>query len=276
MSGKTKIEWADRTWSPLIGCQKVSEGCKNCYAERVACSMVRIGMSKSYWSDYIYCIAPDKNGKPERWNGESVFRRTELTKPRNWKTPSLVFVCSMSDLFFEKHDFEHIKEVFDIMRKCTDHKFLILTKRPERLLQFAQYSIEKYGMNLLDGTNLWYGVTAENQEMADKRIPILLKAPVNHFFVSVEPMLSEVDLTSYLFGMNSLQWVICGAESGPNEVRRSMKVSWARLLKDQCLLAGVPFFFKQAYVDGVRTHMPQLDGKIWDQKPHELCLHQPK
>jgi protein gp37 len=224
---KSKIEWTDRTWNPVTGCTKVSQGCKNCYAERMY----------------------------ERFHGHGSFKNVithpeRLDMPLKWKKPSMVFVNSMSDLFHEDVPFEFIDMCFIVMAEATDHTFQILTKRPERLLEYAQDSICE---DLWPLKNVWLGVSVEDQKTADERIPLLIQVPAAVRFLSCEPLLAPIDiLTPNLlwhrlsgggYKRQTIDWVICGGESGPGS--RPMHPDWARSLRDQCEAAGVPFFFKQ-------------------------------
>ena len=349
----TKIQWATKVWNPVTGCTKVSEGCRNCYAERMA---NRLRGRCGYPADdpFQVTLHPEK-----------------LNEPLKWRKPSRIFVCSMGDLFHPDIPDEYISKVWDAMWAAQQHIFLILTKRPERMLAFirenayakhfgwednervpfkpgdlihiddlwmrdmcgwtasgkcdcnggyicdypadehsgqcehgnrfclsrecpiacdnppkevlkendleGQYEIDKEGYSIdcewmqlhtrpkdAYADNVWLGVTAENQEMADLRIPILLQIPAAVRFVSVEPLLGPVDLRHIqtseveidsltgdhgvvrpLAGRsdNKLSWVIVGGESGPNA--RPMHPDWVRSLREQCQAAGVPYFFKQ-------------------------------
>lgn len=260
--GKSKIEWTDKTWNPITGCTKVSLGCANCYAER---------LTKRFY--------PDRNFN------EIITKPEKLTEPLRWKNPSKIFVCSMSDLFHENVPIGFIVDIFKIIQYAPWHTFIILTKRPERALKILNH----FSADIFK--NIWIGVTAENQEQAEKRIPILLQMPAAVRFVSVEPMLGPVDLMSIQFDKNTtmnvlegcginqkspcqsipnahcnrLDWVICGCESGPSA--RAMSPYWARDLRDQCQAADVPFFLKQMNIDGKMVKMPELDGKVWDEYP---------
>jgi protein gp37 len=218
-----------------------------------------------------------------------------------WKKPQRVFVCSMGDLFHEDVDFIYIARIFGKMRSAKKHIFLVLTKRPHIMADFISWFQLHWLGSFADAypkesPNVWLGVTAENQEKADERIPILLDTPAAVRFVSVEPMLSEVNLTRIggdRFGWGRIdalaglrfvraepleygcEWemepcaklnlVICGGETGPGA--RPIHLDWARSLKDQCQAAGVPFFLKQIHVDGKLIKMPELDGRVWDEYP---------
>lgn len=286
----TKIEWADKTWNPIIGCSKISAGCDNCYAERMACRLSHMGIR-----DYQDVTAP--GGNPGRmstnwfkhWNGKTVLREDELYKPLKWKKPKRIFVCSMGDLFHDSINTIDILDVFSVMTKAKHHTFILLTKRPKNALQFC-YDIGIMPSGLPSPAcptpsgevwpeNVWLGVTAENQEQADLRIPTLLKTPASVRFVSVEPMLSAVSLKKYFGPQNEGQWlnvveckhnpkkygvnwVICGGETGPGA--RQMSTEWAIDLKDRCVENGVPFFFKKY---GQQNKSRILDGQTWEQFP---------
>ncbi|MEN6414356.1 MAG: phage Gp37/Gp68 family protein [Veillonellales bacterium] len=250
--GKSKIEWCDRTWSPVTGCTKVSPGCQNCYAER---------MSKRFG---------EKWGLPKDDPFKVTVHHDRLDQPLHWTKPSKIFVCSMADLFHDDVSFNFIHEIWDIMKACPQHTFLILTKRPKKMKETLEriYSLERLGWAKGFWNHVWLGVTAENQEQADKRIPILLQIPAAKRFVSVEPMLGTVNLNRYimpsqkakgtlfnapielsgkdladLVGFHSLDWIICGGESGPGA--RPVHPDWVRSLRDQCKMSGTAFLFKQ-------------------------------
>ena len=251
----TKIEWTDETWSPITGCTKISAGCANCYAER---------MARRLAGRYGYPKAPhhfDVTLRPER-----------LEQPLRWRKPRMIFVCSMSDLFHEDVPFEFVDLVFLTMTACNGlHIFQVLTKRPGRMLEYFNskqyYSSPQYHAYSLP--NVWLGVTAENQAAADERIPLLLQTLAAVRFVSCEPLLGAINLNlssmssdgykmlSHWYGpdgfdktgsqpereQQKLDWVIVGGESGPGA--RPMHPHWARSLRDQAQAAGVPYFFKQ-------------------------------
>lgn len=304
----TKIQWTNKTWNPIVGCSKISPGCRECYAEKMAKRLCAMGQGP-----YFPVVSP--NG----WTGETNFIESALKNPFRWKKPSMVFVCSMSDLFHENNAIDDIAAVFATMYLNPRHTFQILTKRPEiaksvlnderfwgyyhaecnRLhskyigpmgqeLYFYSEVREEWPLN-----NVWFGVTAENQKMANERIPILLQIPATKRFVSIEPMLEPIDMNididpsrwsgytkrNLLSGFLSndtresicanpvghLDWIICGSESGPK--RRDFYFNWAVSLRDQCVAAGVPFFFKQMYHSGKKISMPTIDGVTWSQIP---------
>ncbi len=226
---KTKIEWADRVWNPVVGCTPASEGCAHCYAKRI---YDRFYQDKPFSKIQLH---------PER-----------VLTPFQWRKPSRIFVNSMSDLFHPDVPFKFIDDIFGVMTGATRHTFMVLTKRPDRMLEFAN----QYYLPGAKVTNIWMGVTVENQRTADERIPLLLQTPAAVRFISVEPMLGPVDLTGINGALSSwwkngeidcvdkgsIGWVICGGETGPGA--RPMHPDWVRALRDQCQDAGVPFFFK--------------------------------
>lgn len=253
----SKIPWTELTWNPIIGCSKVSAGCANCYAEKMARRLAAMGMEG-------YCYATTEDGK---WSGKCTPRWSALEKPLRWKKPRMIFVCSMGDLFHESVPFEWIDEVFKVMVKCKHHTFQVLTKRPERMKEYfthLKYFLQIVGTSKLPAANVWLGVTAENQAMADERIPILLEIPAAKRFVSVEPMLEDMYIGRYLltdrekashdtqiiepaggFNDKKLDWVIVGAESGAN--RRECKPEWAERIVGDCAYGNVPCFVKQLH-----------------------------
>lgn len=237
----TNIEWTatknpDGTiskgyvWNPVTGCSKVSAGCKNCYAEAIA---------NRFWG--------------ERKFTDVQIHPNKLSEPFKKKKRGIVFVNSMSDLFHPAVPDEFIIRLWLSMACAPWHTFIILTKRPQRMFQFFKEAKQTL-------PNVWLGVSVENQDAINGRIPFLLKTPAAKRIVSVEPMLSFVDFFS--FDLKMLDWIICGGESGPGARPHPALVD-VRHLKDQCVRAGVPFFLKQMW--GEKT--PQLDGQIWDQKP---------
>jgi protein gp37 len=283
----SKIEWlrgADgspgKTWNPITGCTKVSAGCANCYAERQAKRFPRSGkIFGSFGSEATVSGAI---------GFDTVLTHPDrLDDPLRWRKPRRVFVCSMGDLFHEDVPYSFYSAVRMTMLRCPQHTFIILTKRPERMLHI-------YGA---DGPlpNVWIGVSVENQAAADERIPLLLQTDAAVRFVSVEPMLGDVRLwgitdgswydregaTRYdaltgsawyggtgdhgLGGGPKLDWVICGSESGPR--RRECDIDWVRNLRDQAIASNTPFFLKQLHIGGERIRVPELDGRQWTEFP---------
>ena len=213
----TNIPWCEQVWNPIVGCSKISTGCKNCYAERIA--------QKLKWTMFQqYENVVDENG----WTGELSFSESKLEQPLFLRKPRVIFVNSMGDLFHENMKQEWLDRIFGVMVARPQHTFIALTKRPER--------IKHNGVSL---PNLFMGVSAENQQTADERIPHLLNVPAQKRILSAEPMLEEINITEYL---HFLDWVICGPESG--HFRRPFNIKWAQRLYEQCKEKNVPFFFK--------------------------------
>lgn len=245
MGSTTKIEWADATWGPVTGCTKVSAGCDNCYAETFA----------ERW-----------RGTPGHYfeNGFDVqLRRDKLYLPMRWKKPRRIFVNSMSDLFHDAVPDDYIAQVFTVMALARQHTFQVLTKRHARmrsLLNKPEFiwpnvwgpiapDLPDLPYRTWPLPNVWLGVSAENQQWADIRIPALLDTPAAVRFVSAEPLLGPIDLhidpieASSPFWGSQLDWVITGGESGPGA--RPAHPDWFRAIRDQCQAAGVAFLFKQ-------------------------------
>ncbi|MCP4661021.1 MAG: phage Gp37/Gp68 family protein [bacterium] len=275
----SSIEWTDATWNPVTGCTKVSPGCKNCYAERMAKRLKAMGQERY------------RNGFEVRGHVSA------LEEPLRWRKPRMVFVCSMGDLFHDDVPLEFIERVWGVMARASQHTFQVLTKRPQRMHEYLAATHDRlHGINDAAGTaifptqqhgmvpgpgwplpNVWLGTSIENQETADERIPLLLDTPAVVRFVSAEPLLGSLDLSRDLeleiqaFGGNGLKcfpridWVICGGESGPGA--RPMDPDWARSLRDQCLAAEVPFLFKQWGGTNKKRAGRALDGCTWDGMP---------
>jgi protein gp37 len=228
----TSIEWTDRVWNPTTGCDRVSPGCDHCYAMTMAKRLKGMGSAKY-----------QKDGDPKTSGpgfGVSM-HQTSLTDPLKWRKPQRIFVNSMSDLFHEEVADVFIGLVWQVMADCPQHTFQILTKRHARMRAFLS--------RFEPLPNVWLGVSAENQQWADIRIPALLDTPAAVRFVSAEPLLGRINLhtdpieAGAPFWGSRLDWVIVGGESGRNA--RPMHPDWARGLRDQCQDAGVAFLFKQ-------------------------------
>jgi protein gp37 len=196
-------------------------------------------------------------GYPEAPNHFDVTLRPDrLDEPLHWRKSRRVFVVSMGDLFHSDVPYSYINQVFEVMEQAPQHTFQVLTKRPRRMLEYLHWWQEMEGC-AFDMPNVWLGVTAENQEMADKRVPALLNCPAAVRFVSCEPLLGEIDLRRWLVSLfnpsaTRLDWVIVGGESGHGA--RPMHPDWARSLRDQCQDAGVAFFFKQIGTAWAKLH----------------------
>lgn len=296
MADKSAIEWTDATWNPVVGCSIVSPGCTNCYAMKMAARIQKMnrtgGSNSNYVNHYDGTTQPSKAGAV--WTGKVALAPDKLfLKPLGWKSPRRIFVNSMGDLFHESIPDEWIDRVFAVMALCPQHTFQVLTKRAERMRKYLATSFDDGAafdrvvmqmMALVDAgypavcdtcvrhgipwtkptsahdwwplRNVWLGVSCERQQEADERIPLLLQTPAAVRFISAEPLLGPIDLTSINHrgvvgghsalhdrGLGSLDWVIVGGESGPRA--RLMEIEWARSLRDQCASSDVPFFFKQ-------------------------------
>lgn len=239
MSDHSAIEWTDATWNPVRGCSKVSAGCKNCYAEIFA-ERWRGIPNHPYEQGFDLRLVPEKIGEP-------------LT----WKRPRRVFVNSMSDLFQEGIPIKFIKEVFRTMRTADWHTFQILTKRPERM----QEVISKHLKWVADARHIWLGVSVENRKQGVPRIKALRNTPASVRFLSIEPLLEDLGTID----LKGIHWVIVGGESGPHS--RPMEEKWVLSIRDQCISAKVPFFFKQW--GGTRKHLTGrlLRGRTHDEYP---------
>lgn len=217
------IGWCDITINPVVGCSHCNPGCKNCYAERFAARLAKNPVTAKKYAGVV-----DENGK---WTGSVRYHFFWYEKLP--KTPKKIFLNSMSDIFHPAVTEDVFYEIIDlIMSVGSQHIFFALTKRPERIKKVLAHQVLP--------PNLWLGTTVCNQDEADVKIPLLLQIQEVKNFVCIEPMLGPVDLTRY----NPLpNWVICGGETGPGA--RPMHSAWARSLRDQCLAAGIPFFFKK-------------------------------
>ena len=235
MASKSAIEWTESTWNPMTGCTKVSQGCKNCYAERMAKRLQAMGQTK-YRNGFKLTLHPHM-----------------LDMPLTWKKPQMIFVNSMGDLFHEKVTETFIKDIFTVMRKAYWHIFQVLTKRSARLVELAP--------KLDWPENVWMGVSVENAACS-YCINDLQQVPSKVRFLSMEPLLAPVldmDLTG-------IDWVIVGGESGPGS--RPMAKTWVRDIRKQCRTADVPFFFKQWGGVNKKKAGRILDGRIYDEMPN--------
>jgi protein gp37 len=244
----SNIEWTDTVWNPVTGCAKVSEGCRNCYAFELH------DRRHKAWKDGNWPNAPKQYHLPFK---EVQLFSDRLDMPLKWKKPRRVFVNSMSDLFHHDVPDEFIERIFDVMWKNPQHIFQILTKRPERI---AKLWPSLRGVWHLWPQNVWIGTSVESQQVIE-RIDYLMEVPAKVKFLSCEPLLGPLDdLRDYLRIENALQWIIVGGESGSNA--RPMHPDWARSIRDQCLAAGVPFFFKQIG-EWARCNDLGIKGKQW-------------
>ena len=235
MGDNSSIEWTDATWNPVTGCSKVSPGCKHCYAERLAARLQAMG-------------------NPRYTNGfEVTLHQDQLTLPLRWKQPRKIFVNSMSDLFHEEVPDDFIVQVYEVMREANWHLFQILTKRAERLAELVP--------RLRWSDNVWQGVSVENADYT-WRVKHLLQAPAIVRFLSVEPLLGPIPNLP----LKGISWVIVGGESGPNY--RPVQASWVRGIRDQCMHAKVPFFFKQWGGITPKAGGRRLDRRVWSEMPN--------
>lgn len=224
----TNIKWCTETWNPVVGCWPVSPGCKNCYAARMATRLVGIG-GAGYAADGEQG-AVAKGGK---WTGVVRCLPDKLDQPRRWRKPKRIFVCSMSDLFHEDVPNDFLDRIFDVMEDCERHTFQVLTKRPKRLHSWLA------GSDV--GKNIWLGTSVEDRRRLEERVPPLAGTRAAVCWLSVEPLLGPLGLIpADLYGID---WVVVGGESGPDA--RPMHADWVREIRDACIAADVPFFFKQ-------------------------------
>ncbi len=231
----SKIEWTESTWNPATGCTKISAGCKNCYAEKMAKRLKAMGQEK-YKNGFYLTLHPEV-----------------LKEPFNWVKSRMVFVNSMSDLFHEDIPFEFIKSTFDVMNANQQHTFQILTKRTDILNKFAE---------MLDWTsNIWMGVTVENQENV-YRIDSLKQTNAHFKFISIEPFIGEIKDID----LNGIDWVIVGGESGPGA--RPMSKDWVLSIKEKCNSQKIPFFFKQWGGVNKKKNGRLLEGQEWNEMPN--------
>lgn len=318
MGDKSAIEWTDATWNPVTGCSRVSPGCENCYAERLAGGRLR--------NSPRYQGTAEATAAGPRWTGALRFHTDVLELPLRWTKPRRVFVNSMSDLFHEDIPDEFVDRVFAVMGLAASHTFQVLTKRPERMRKYVESLISgqrkvgdalralerdgildrlllasSFGVKAGSGEgdppyipfpNLWLGVSVEDQERADERIPILSDTPAAIRFVSCEPLLGPIHIHKCEFAFD---WLIAGGESGPGA--RPMHPDWVRSIRDECTASSVPFFFKQwgeyrelshALIDlgrsvpretmlelgdvvmarvGKKSAGRELDGRTWEEMP---------
>lgn len=240
MATKSSIEWTEMTWNPVTGCSKISEGCRHCYADRMAKRLHAMG-----------------NGRYA--NGFNVTLHDDLTDlPRRMRQPRVIFVNSMSDLFHEKVPADFIRRVFETMEACPQHTFQILTKRSQRLRELSAL--------LPWPPNIWMGVSVEDDRVLH-RVADLREVAAHVRFLSCEPLIGPLNDLS----LSGIAWVIVGGESGPGS--RPMAKMWVESIRRQCCRAGTRFFFKQW--GGTRKDLTgrELDGRTYDDMPplaHEL------
>ena len=239
MAARSAIEWTESTWNPVTGCTKISPGCKNCYAERLALRLRAMG-------------------QPNYVNGfEVTLHERMLEAPLRWKKPQMIFVNSMSDLFHKEVPASFIGRVFDVMRRASWHQFQVLTKRSDRLLALS--------LEIEWPPNVWMGVSVESAGYSC-RIDDLRQTGAKTKFLSIEPLLGPLPRLN----LRGIDWVIVGGESGPGA--RTMDPEWVRDIRNQCARACVPFFFKQWGGSRKKKTGRQLDGRTFDEMPRSATV----
>ncbi len=234
MAAYSGIEWRESTWNPITGCDKVSPGCKHCYAERMARRLKAMR-------------------QPNYVNGfQLTLHQHILDRPLQWKKPQIIFVNSMSDLFHKDVPFDFIQKIFNVMRWASWHQFQVLTKRSERLY--------KLNSNIDWPDSVWMGVSVENSNYA-YRIDHLRQTDAKIKFLSLEPLLGPLPNLN----LSNIDWVIVGGESGPGA--RPIAEEWVIEIREQCLASNVPFFFKQWGGTRKKKTGRILQGRIWNQMP---------
>ena len=231
---KTKIEWTESSWNPITGCSKISDGCLNCYAEKMALRLKAMG-TKGYENGF-----------------EVTLQNHQLERPLKLKKPQMIFVNSMSDIFHEKVPQDYILKIFETMNKADWHIFQVLTKRPERLEELR----EKINWT----KNIWLGTTIESNKYID-RVKFIKETQANIKFISFEPLIDSVKDID----IDGIDWVIVGGESGSGS--RVIKKEWIYEIKEKCDKLNIPFFFKQWGGTNKKKSGRLLDGKIYDEMP---------
>jgi protein gp37 len=238
MGAKSTIEWTESTWNPVTGCTKISPGCDHCYAERLALRLQAMGQQ-----NYV--------------NGfKLTVQEHMLELPLRWKTPQIIFVNSMSDLFHKDVPTEYIHKVFDVMNRASQHRFQVLTKRSHRLVRLSR--------ELHWQPNIWMGVSVESQAYTF-RIDHLRETQAHIKFLSLEPLLGPLSNLN----LQGIDWVIVGGESGPHA--RPMQEEWVLDIRDQCQAASVPFFFKQWGGTNKKKAGRELEKKTWNEMPRAVA-----
>lgn len=232
----TNIEWTERTWNPITGCSKKSLGCQNCYAERMANRLHKMGNAR-YLNNFVVTVHPDL-----------------FDQPLKIRKPSMIFVCSMSDLFHDEVDFDILDQLFNIMKQASQHTFQVLTKRPERMSEYFKTRVVP--------DNVWVGTTIEHIDYSG-RLKYLLSINANTKFLSCEPLLGSLSKLN----LKGVSWVIVGGESGPKA--RILEKQWVIELLEQCENLKIPFFFKQW--GGLKKAKTGnlLNGKVYHELPRK-------
>jgi protein gp37 len=239
MATNSHIEWTDATWNPVTGCTKISPGCKHCYAERLSKRLKAMGQS-NYRNGFELTLQPQM-----------------LELPLHWKTPKRIFVNSMSDLFHKDVPTEYIKRVFNVMNRAHWHQFQVLTKRSQRVFELSK--------ELPWAPQIWMGVSVESEQYR-VRIDDLRKTGAHVKFLSLEPLLGSLGKLN----LRGIDWAIVGGESGP--AARPIDSNWVTDIRDQCVKAGVAFFFKQWGGVQKKKTGRTLEGRTWDEMPVQIEL----
>jgi protein gp37 len=246
VSDATGIQWTEATWNPTTGCDRISEGCDNCYALTLAKRLKAMGSAK---------YQADGDSRTSGPGFGLTLHPDALRIPHTWKKPRTVFVNSMSDLFHARVPLDFVRQVFEVMAATPHHTYQVLTKRARRLARLAP--------NLDWPPNVWMGVSVENAAELH-RVEDLRQVPAGVRFLSCEPLLGPLDGLD----LDGIHWVIAGGESGPGH--RPMDLSWAMHLRDLCRQGDVPFFFKQVGGPTPKAGGRLLDGRTWDEYPRAL------
>lgn len=239
MATNSHIEWTDATWNPVTGCTKISSGCKHCYAERLAKRLKAMGQA-NYRNGFKLTLQPQM-----------------LELPLRWRSPKRIFVNSMSDLFHEDVSTDYIKRVFEVMGRAHWHQYQVLTKRSKRVLELSK--------ELEWEPQIWMGVSVENEKYT-YRIDDLRKTAAHVKFLSLEPLLGPLGKLN----LRGIDWAIVGGESGPGA--RPIDPEWVMEIRDQCIKARVPFFFKQWGGVQKKKTGRTLEGRTWGEMPAEIEL----
>ncbi len=250
MAGLSDIEWTDATWNPVSGCRIISSGCTNCYAMRMAARLQAMGHEN-------YIGTTRKSGNRHVWTGKVHLNDAVLKTPLTWRKPRLVFVNSMSDLFQDNIPFEFVEKVWAVMAASPIHTFQVLTKQPERMLEFLQQR-KKLPLH-----NVWLGTSVEDQAVT-YRIRDLAKCTAAVRFISFEPLIGSVGLVD----LKKIHWAIVGGESGPKS--RPISNVWVEEIYEQCETHNVAFFFKQWGGANKKKTGREFRGKTWDHMPEPV------
>ncbi|WP_327588586.1 phage Gp37/Gp68 family protein [Nonomuraea sp. NBC_00507] len=247
MTAQTAIEWTETTWNPVTGCDRISPGCDNCYALRLAGRLKAMGQAR---------YANDGDPRTSGPGFAVTCHPAALADPYRWRRARMVFVNSMSDLFHAKVPATFVAEVWRVMANTPQHVYQVLTKRPERMVRTVAKLAGTYGVL----PNVWLGTSVE-ADAYTRRIEYLRRTPAAVRFLSLEPLLEalpSLDLTG-------IGWVIVGGESGPGH--RPIRAEWVTPIRDACVAAEIPFFFKQWGGRTPKAGGRELDGRVWNQFP---------